>query len=270
MDNGNKFLFGETIRIETIGKVFRLPIGKVEHRLVIEFRSLEGSIGDLAEARPFPAEAQRNFFSVAAPDENLVLEIGRVGRRELPHRTVIVIGGGSPQVGEIDRVRDGHGAAGRALQAPHSQGIVAPIVGAFLFGVRESSGVAFGAPLELVGARAENGVHHPAHGLAVLRVERSADHLHFLQDRSIDGERRLVVERVVHSDAIDLVLNFAEPAPAEMSFHDAGLQVHDIVQLLHGKRFDLLPRDRRLRAGDLEIDRRALRRDDDLFERHHR
>src|ERR1051325_3771987 len=130
--------------------------------------------------------------------------------------------------------------------------------------VDKTSRERFGIHAEPLAPRLEDGVDDAAHRLAVFRVERTGNHLDFLDQRAVDLHHRSVVVGVVDGYSVHLILDFSGPPAPEVSVHHPGLEVDDIGELLHGQRLNILVGDRGDRAGEVDVDHRLLRHHHDF------
>ena len=268
----HRVLVGEAVGIEP-----EVPVGApaahvVEYGLVVELDRLERAVRELRDPRPFARVPQHHARAVAVGGLGLLIGRCRHPRREAPGPEQVVVEDVAAPAHEIRGLGQEQRAA-RAelvvLLARRPELVVGP--GARPARVREPPGQHLAIPPELLGAAAQHGVHHAAHRLPVLGVERAADHLHLLQQGAVDAQARLVVVGVVHRDAVHLELHLAAPPAPEVQVaalrDDAGLEVHHILQLLHRQRADLVAAHGRNVARRVQVHDRSLGADHHFLDR---
>ncbi len=150
---------------------------------------------------------------------------------------VVVVAGGAKERQVLDKR---HGSAEAHLhvayvarrervQVPECLRMLRPVIS----DVSSDGSVVFLSPFH------GDDVHDPGHRLAVLGVERSADHLHLAHRAVFDLEADAAVIGVGDRDAVDEVGDLVEPAAAEVPADDARLQIHDRQRIVHGDHLDV-------------------------------
>ncbi len=259
-------LIGQPIRIQAKVVVVGLPLHQIEQDLVAQLHLGTEEVGDLPEPRPFGGVAQSHVLSVAGGIPDLLLEIRLVSGHEAPGGMEWRRFGGIAGAQEIARLGAARErAAHRRLVVLGARRVRLEIDDpALVPGKGEATEERLGGPLEVLGALLQHRIHHPAHRLPILCIERSVDHLHFAEHRAVERQGGGVIVGIVDAGAIDLELDLSQPPAAEVAVDHPRLQIDDILQILHRQLLDLLARQARPGVGEIEIDGQPLGADHDL------